>query len=307
MNIKVNEYAELMSVVAYLSGVFSYKAADKSSYIQEIDEYFAPYKKHKIISKIKRLKMSAEDLISLALLKEKFGNKRSFAAVLKLADDFCEVSGFHHFFEQHEGFYGKICADFNDICSSLNGEWFGNFYGFSKNDFSIVLLPVLQSFYDGQHLVCSNEVDKKQLIQRLIYNQNYAFINLSLGDTLHKTSELQVAAEELFELCAWTMKQQGYDDWQKMFREYLVRAATNVYMQENGFTKKEIRQDIITNFGCGFYIMPELVGYFNKYRYCRDRFKTFGDFYSEIVNFFARHTQREIKRIDEIANTILEV
>ena len=308
MDIKVNEYAELVGVIAYLSGVFSYKTTDKTSYIQEIDEYFAPYKKHKIIGKVKRLKMSAEDLISLALFKEKAGHKKTFAAVLKSADDFAEVADFKKFFDQHKAFYDKVCATFNDVVQSLNEEWFRNFYGCSeKDDFSVLLLPVLQSFYDGSYLVEYNEVDKKQIIQKLIYGYNYAFINLSLENSLNRASGLQAPAEELLNLSAWAMKQQSLDDWRLMIKSYLARAANNVYMQENQFTKQEIREDIINNFSRGFYLMPELVGYFNKYRYCRDRFKTFSDFFSELVVFFARHTQREIKRVDEIANTILEV
>jgi len=227
---------------------------------------------------------------------------------LALLADFYKVSSFHKFFKQHKVFYDKVCADFNDVAQSLNEEWFRNFYGFSeKDDFLVLLLPVLQSFYDGAHLVGYNKVDKKQIIQRLIYGYNYVFINSFLKDSLNKASELQALAEELFKFSAWAMKQQGIDNWQLMIKSYLACAASNVYMQENQFTKQEIREDIINSFSRGFYLMPELVGYFNKYRYCRDRFKTFPDFFSELVGFFARHTQREIKRVDEIANTILEV
>lgn len=319
MAIKINEYVELMGVIAYLGNNGLCK--NMSPYIEDIDKWFLPYKKHSIIRKVKALIQRNTDIniwISLGfflkyqkhtfvLPKDVTGSWSVIqkSKILELLTNFYESTQFHSFFTKHKAFYDEICRDYQKFCQPLNFDWFRNFYGFDRaDDFLITPLPVLEGFCCHSRFVMC---DKKDILYQLIYECHYAFMS-SLSDiSAKKQSALEPSAQALFEISAWAMKQQGYDDWQAMIREYLVRAATNVYMQENGFTKQEIRQDIIANFSRGFYIMPELVGYFNKYRYCRDRFKTFNDFYSEIVNFFANHTQREVKRIDEIANTILEV
>ena len=311
ITVKIDEFAELMGIIAYFGGQNSYK----NNYTKEIDKYFALYKKHQIVKKVKLLDI--DKWISLALLLEyKRGSfvlrkKEPFLdnsdEILKLLADFYKTTSFHKFFRQQARFYDEACAEFEKEVCSLNEEWFKSFFGdFEQGDFSVISIPVLNRFI----LSSKNETivgECSDNILSVIRLFCHIFINPLLYNSDKRQKILQPCAVRLLEFSKWSMQQQGFGDWRVLINEYLVRAVANVYMQENRFTKQAVRDDIVENVGRGFYLMPELVGYLNKYRYCRDKFKTFGEFYFEVARYLSAHIEKEIKRVDDVVSVILEV
>jgi len=314
--VKIDEYVELMGVVAYLSGEISYN----STLNKDIDEYFVLYKKHKAVKRIKQLLqkgLNVNALISFAVLLEyKKGSfvlrkKQSYLEksdeFLALLADFYKVSLFHKFFKQQFSFYKQKVAEYDDELKSLNIEWLKMFFGdFEQDDFTVSISPILnQMVISSKNEIVVAECTGKMLAIIRVFC--HIFINPLLYSSDKRQEILQPCAGKMLELSKWAMQKQGFDDWRVLINEYIVRAVANVYMQENKFTKQAIRDDIMDNVGRGFYLMPELVGYLNKYRYCRDKFKTFGEFYFELAKFFTSHIEKEIKRVDDVVSVILEV
>lgn len=339
--VKIDECVELVSVIAYLRGDILYNKKEKNVYMKEIDAYFHLYKGHPIIKKYKSIRL--KQFVSLAILLEyksgrfilrKEQNKHSlgidnwnvvFDEILKAMADFYKISHFHKFFKMHEDFYAQICNYYVNAAKSLNIDWFKCFFGYEADHlFTIIPMALSQQDCYGlyRHLIHQNEEhiavlccpdlsvhleDEHLFLTRVVHEYLRSFIAPLLYDNEDRQKKIQADAIKLFDLCNWTMEKQGYNDWVLLMQEYLVRAITNVYMQENKFTKHEIRCNIINNMARGFYLMPELVGYLNKYRFCRDKFKTFDEFYSEIVKFFSFYIDKEVKRVDEVVSAILEV
>ena len=309
ITVKINEYVEFVGIIAYLSGYVSYKCEYKE---------FALYKKHPVIKAIKRL--YGEDINALisfgAMLEYKRGKFtiRKDGACLKKSDeildllaDFYKVSSFHKFFKQMSGFYDEAKAQCENLLSSFNEDWFKFFFGNNEQEnFSVIVSPILKRFVisSKKGVVVSEFVGDILTIIRAFC---HIYIDPLLCGSDKRQEILQPCADKMLFFSKWAMRQQGYDDWRVLLNEYIVRAVANVYMQENNFTKQDIRDDIMDNIGRGFYLMPELVGYLNKYRYCRDKFKTFGEFYFELAKFFSSHIEKEIKRVDDIVSVILEV
>lgn len=335
--VRVDEYFELMGVVAYLSGNLWYKKGEKNEYVTDVDKHFRLYKKHPIIKKY--AEVGFDKLVFMATLleykkgkfvlrKEQEKKAELFEKsdeFLKLLADFYKTSCFHSFFEQHKPFYARVCSYYDNVVQSLNTDWFKYFFGSTENClFSVVSIPI--SLYEcfglyrhfinqpEEHIavLCqpdffANSQCGQSFLLRIVYEYLHSFIDPLLCGSEERQKKLESVAVKVLGFSRWTMQQQGYTDWCTLMNEYLVRAVTNVYMQENKFTKQDIRCDIMSNIEHGFYLMPELVGYMNKYRYCRDKFKTFGDFYSEVAKFFSSYIDKEIKRVDDIVSVILEV
>lgn len=311
ITVKIDEFAELMGVIAYFGGQNSYK----NNYTKEIDKYFALYKKHQIVKKVRLLDI--DKWISLALLLEyKRGSfvlrkKEPFLdnsdEILKLLADFYKVSSFHKFFKRMSGFYDEAKAQCENLLSSFNENWFKFFFGNNEQEnFSVIVSPTLNRFIvsSKKNVVVSDLTGEILTIIRAFC---HIYIDPLLCGSDKRQEILQPCADKILSFSKWAMKQQGFNNWRVLLNEYIVRAVANVYMQENNFTKQDIRGDIMDNIGRGFYLMPELVGYLNKYRYCRDKFKTFGEFYFELAKFFSSHIEKEIKRVDDIVSVILEV
>jgi len=311
--VEINEYVELVGIIADLSGCVSYKCKNK-----EINEYFSSYKKHPAVKAVKHLcGENINTLVSLSSLLEYKRGKfvlrkesiclRKSDEILVLLADFYKVSSFHKFFKQMSGFYGEAKAQWENLLSSFNEDWFKFFFGNNEQeDFSVIVSSILNRLVisSKKDVIVSEFVGDILTIIRAFC---HIYIDPFLCGSDKRQEILQPCADKILSFSKWAMRQQGYDDWRVLLNEYIVRAVANVYMQENNFTKQDIRNDIMDNIGRGFYLMPELVGYLNKYRYCRDKFKNFGEFYFELAKFFSSHIEKEIKRVDDIVSVILEV
>jgi len=309
ITVKINEYVELVGIIAYLGGCVSYKCEYKE---------FALYKKHPVVKAIKHLyRKDINALISFgAMLEYKRGKftLRKEGARLKKSDeildllaDFYKISSFHKFFKKMSGFYDETVAQYTKLLGALNEEWFKVFFGdFEQEDLSAIVSPTLNRFIvSSKKNVVVSEFNGE--ILTIIRAFCHIYIDPLLCGSDKRQEILQPCADKMLEVSKWAMQEQGFGEWQVLVNEYIVRAVANVYMQENNFIKQDIRNDIMDNVGRGFYLMPELVGYLNKYRYCRDKFKTFGEFYFELAKFFSSHIEKEIKRVDDIVSVILEV
>ena len=95
------------------------------------------------------------------------------------------------------------------------------------------------------------------------------------------------------------MERQAYTNWQTVINESIVRAAVIVYMMEQGYTNKQIQDELISQLCRDFSWMPELVKALRHYASHRNQYKTLHDFYPEITNALSKYLENEIRRAQE--------
>lgn len=145
------EVNEVLSVAMYLAGAEEYNWSEYSDYINDIDEYFAPFKDHELIKSIEsyhgggfgydlpmglahRLKIVDGEVIARDNVVPDTVNyyKRISPTMETVAieqiNDFYKVSDFHTFYEQHKALYQEAEAAFRKITDSIDLAWFDQFF-----------------------------------------------------------------------------------------------------------------------------------------------------------------------------------
>ena len=94
------------------------------------------------------------------------------------------------------------------------------------------------------------------------------------------------------------MSNQAYRNVATVINESIVRAAVIIYMQENGFSAEQIKEEMYEQIARDFLWMPELVTALRHYAKHRNRYKTLGDYYPEIAKCLEKCLKVETERIE---------
>ncbi len=94
------------------------------------------------------------------------------------------------------------------------------------------------------------------------------------------------------------MDWQAYKNATTVLNESIVRASVIIYMEENGFTAEQVKNEMYDQLGRGFHWIPELVSALKEYTHQRDKYPTFNDFYPEIAKTLGSYVEKEHQRID---------
>jgi hypothetical protein len=267
----VDERAELMSIVFRLAGAEEYVNNDIKIYTTEIDKYFKPFKNHKVIKFIKKIRtkngVSYDAVMSMAVhieiekgnvkLKDnidtnsldiRWGEDRDkFVAYL---NDFYKTSGFNIFFKKNIALYNKAQTNFEVVLKTIDFDWFKKYYGeIPQINFNLILSlsngggnygPSI-AFKDGTQNIYSIigawEVDSSGCPK---YSNDMA--ELVIHEFSHSFcnplidenySQMKENAEKFYELVKVKMQKQDYKEAKTMLYETLVRASVIKYLQSH--------------------------------------------------------------------------
>jgi hypothetical protein len=140
--------------------------------------------------------------------------------------------------------------------------------------------------------VLDPENAKKHSVPTLIHEFNHSFVN-PLQDIEKNAKLLGNIPQRLLEQDYNIMAQQAYPDPKTVFNESVVRAATVIYMMENGFTADEVESELMSHVMRGFKWTPELVAALRDYTSNRNKYPTLGDFYPQIAKVLKNYLDAE--------------
>ena len=230
---------------------------------------------------------------------------------------------FHEFFQQHETFYNDVLQQYQaNVMKYFNQDWYSRFYGTElgevfrlivgftnggsnyaatreipgqpKESFSICgywIYPQMGSVLDPKNA-------KQHAAPTLIHEFNHSFVN-PLQEIEKNAAILGDIPQRLLEQDVDIMSQQAYPDPKTVFNESVVRAATVIYMMENGFTVDEVENELMSHVMRGFKWTPELVAALRDYTSQRNKYPTLGDFYPQIAKVLKNYLDAESKRMDK--------
>ncbi len=181
---RVDERMELMSTVFRLAEASEFSQKTNPLYLQKLEKWFAPYKKHKVVEytkllrndygvaydavpklavmlKINKGKVSLDKEILLENLDYRW-HRDSLPKYIEYLNDFYKKSKFQKFFESNSSYYQEVANRFQtNVLDKMNFQWFSSFFGenYLKNTEFRVVISVLSQYgnygarakyYDGK-------------------------------------------------------------------------------------------------------------------------------------------------------------
>lgn len=227
---------------------------------------------------------------------------------------------FHKFFTEHRAFYDEALKTYEaNVMTYFHQDWYPKFYGTEPTEKFRVVIGFTNgggNYGTNRHLpgqakevfaICGYYIDPKtgkafqngaELSSTLIHEFNHSFVNPLLENEANNILMMPIG-QKLHKLSALSMERQAYTNWQTVINESIVRAAVIVYMMEQGYTNKQIQDELISQLCRDFSWMPELVTALRHYASHRNQYKTLHDFYPEITNALSKYLENEIRRAQE--------
>lgn len=231
---------------------------------------------------------------------------------------------FHEFYQQHQDFYHEVLRQYNaNVMQYFHQDWYPRFYGVEpgevfrlilgftnggnnyaasrqfpgqpKENFSVCgywIYPQLGSILDPDNA-------KKYAAPTIIHEFNHSFVN-PLQETEKNAKLLGDIPERLLNQNYYIMQQQAYGEGKTVFNESVVRAATIIYMMENGFSPQEINEELNDNLSSGFAWLPELVTAMRDYTSHRNKYPTLSDFYPQIAKVLNNYLDQKQKQMEKL-------
>lgn len=239
-----------------------------------------------------------------------------------LLADFYKESKFNRFFKSHRKEYSKVTEAFDKVMKDFNQEWYTHFYGKAPEEqFHIVLGYGIGPCNYGVKAI--PQTDKKQVyaiigcnrfnengdiyftsahhLPTLVHEFNHSFINYLLQTKPSNYQAMQESGATIQKAVEKEMKKQGYNNWESIINESLVRSAVIRYLTHNSDTLS-VENEIKEQVNRYFLWVPALAELLGTYEEQREKYSTFEEFYPEIIRFFGK-TANQINDLVEKANS----
>ena len=239
---------------------------------------------------------------------------------MKRINQFYTDTRFHKFFTEHRTFYDEALKTYEtNVMKYFHQDWYPKFYGTEPAEVFRVIIGFTNgggNYGANRHIpglakeiyaICGYYIDPQtgkafgngaELSSTLIHEFNHSFVNPMLDDETNSMLMMPIG-QRLHKLSALGMERQAYTNWQTVVNESIVRAAVIVYMMEQGYSKKQIQDEMVSQVCRDFRWMPELVTALRYYTAHRDQYKTLNDYYPEIVRCLNNHFENEVGRMQE--------
>jgi hypothetical protein len=324
LNVAIDPRVELMSVIFRLAGK-EYNQCRVDSYAKDVEKHFGKFREHPavvIARKVcKERGVSYDACMSMAVHisdAEKCDERMPFdpwpenldrrwtvdgtREFLAATRQFVKDTHFNDFMADHRSLYETTQTRMNDLLEkNAHLEWFDEFFGDRPQASFTIILGMLNgpSNYgarfrsaDGKEdLYCIFgiwETDKeglpkfnRSMMGTIVHEFCHSYVN-PLGSQ-YATQIAKYA--KLYDPIADTMRSQAYPLWAICVNEHIVRACTTRY----SYAKEGKEQGDLALQGekkCGFFYDPALCERLKDYEQNRDKYKTFAEFYPELVKVF---------------------
>jgi hypothetical protein len=319
----VDERFELTSIAARLAEYPEYSDCRIPTYAADIDSVFASYKKHPLVTFLKKIRRShgiSYNCISgvayaLEIRSGKIGfragydldnaasieaidnrwDKKTLLRYVELLNDFYSKSRFHEFYEQHSGLYAIAAEKMDEILAYVDGEWFEKFYGrpFGEPDIFIGLTNGpsnygLSSPGEGYGIIigCFADQNSAPRFSGLAFETIIHELNHNYADPLADEFAPQTeAAIERIAPQVGKMLASGAYDKTAMLPEWLTRLGTLMYGKEYT-SEEEVSYTITQDARVGFIWQQRAFDFMANFTANREQYPYFRDFMPQLVAFF---------------------
>ncbi|WP_264537438.1 DUF4932 domain-containing protein [Flavobacterium sp. N1736] len=327
----VDKRVELLSIVFRLAGNPEYNMKLAKNYVADIHSYFDVYKNDPLIAYAKELadkkNIGFSRVMYLAVNLELTNNKFVFikesessltdkwdmedaVKFVALLNDFYERSKFDIFFKEHAKLYAEATKQFNQSVTEFDQQWYLDYYGDQDVDYKVIIGLSNGGANYGPSV---KPVSKKKLVYAimgswtfdengkalfpkdvylsyLIHEFNHSFVDHLLEDKSIET-QLQSSGEILLEREKNSMKSEGYEEWQSVINESIIRASVVRYMIDHKNKEEEIQEETQKQMKKGFVWTKDLVSLLGEYESSRNTYPNFKSFYPNMAVFFKTKTQ----------------
>jgi hypothetical protein len=318
----IDKRIELFNVIAYLAD-YPYLNGLDYSYKSDIEIYFAKYKQHPAIVNFESLfrksfhsidapvffMVCLDDELNYITEPQDVFNKTYADSLRNMFKKFRTECKFDEFYFNHKDFYNLILStiqfNFKDFKEKERIE---NYYGSKQNSYTVIL-NLLGSGNFGPRIKNDSGMDIYCVIEPEsnignipVFSANRMFNNLICHEFSHsfvnplveKYIETVNMSSALFDTIKSSMNSQGYSDWETAVKEHIVRAvacrlAAKKYGEESS-NLIEYRNEVGHRF---IYVVP-LIAKLKEYEQNRERFKSFDDFFPEMLSVFTKIKPEDI-------------
>lgn len=246
-------------------------------------------------------------------------------------NQFYSDTRFHEFYQQHQDFYQEVLRQYKtNAMQYFHQDWYSRFYGVEPGEVFRIIIGFVNGGnnyaahrqFPGQpkenfsvcgywtHPQMGSILDpdnaKKYAAPTLIHEFNHSFVN-PLQEIEKNAKLLGDIPERMLNQNYYIMQQQAYGESKTVFDESVVRAATIIYMMENGFTPQEINEELNDHLSSGFAWLPELVTAMRDYTSQRNKYPTLSDFYPQIakvLNNYLDQKQKQMEKLFSLSKTL---
>lgn len=230
---------------------------------------------------------------------------------------FASESSFMEFHSNQKEFQDLALANLSDmLCKEQICQWFYEFFGYSPGNFIMYLALQNGSCNYGYPVSCPDgEIEfvsiigarfpdksgiptypKSWFLPVIIHEYIHSYINPLITG---KPDEFENLGEALLVTHGEKMVEKGYDVWNVILQEYIVRACTILFMEQNE-GKKKANKSIKRDISAGFTEIEGLVNLLDNYENNRDKYNDIKEFLPEIKKYFKLYLE-ELKQ-KKIAN-----
>ena len=241
-----------------------------------------------------------------------------FDTLLTNLNQFYDDTHFHDFYQQHQAFYNEVLRTYeNNVMQYFHQDWYTKFYGTEpKERFRVVIGftcgggnygPSRQLAGQPKEVfaICGYYVDEEtgkafengiDFASTLIHEFNHSFVNNLLYDEKNKALLIPIG-KKLLKQSYRAMNAQAYRNTETVINESIVRAAVILYMQDNGFTSEQVKEEMDEQISRGFNWMPELVTSLCYYSRHRSKYPTLNSYYPQVAKTLSKYLKAEEERV----------
>lgn len=319
---RVDERMELLSVVMRLAGVPEYSRGMIPEYNQCVDEFFAAYQDHPVVTTARKMRRKyafrRDAVLNLAVHLKIEGDSVFFDPALttegmdsrtnneltpvfiRELDDFYKKTGANRFFSSVREFYRHFGEKTDEqVADKIRSEWFDNFFGWHASDFRIV-----QTLLIGEYSFYTTTVDKEG--KEITYFSIRGFLDQqkqpsadwkvarstvlwgmahTYGDPLMDECEavLKPYVKVIYKRMDREIGSWPYRETEAVLHEGFARGIEVFYIQ---FFDEDNKDVIGKQERQGYYWLGSFSDLLTMYAGSRDEYKTLRDFMPQIVNFY---------------------
>lgn len=314
-NISIDPKTELLQIVQYLAG--DEVILKGHTYDDDIDKWFSKYKNHEVIKTYKEMYSSGysyqippESMIfvdeNLNLKKDvhitdevlkRSGGINGLENFLSLLKDFRIESNFDEFYKNKTSYYKYLVSDVQKQIDKYNDiKQLVDYYGYSQNSFNVVILPLTNAGFGVRVPAENSRYDVYDFMGipytpedcsiMLLHEFGHSYVNPLTEKYIDKVNEYKI----LFEPIKEDMTRMAYPAWKYCVNEH-ISSAVSYRILASSIGEDKVNEYMKYRESKFIYIEP-LYNKLKEYENNRDKYKTFDEFYPELLNVFKELSEK---------------
>jgi hypothetical protein len=329
VTIEVDPRVELIGIVFRLAGNPEFNDGVLRPYAKAIEKHFGDFDNHPAVKMAVQLRntrlMSCDGPMSLAVhIDRNYRLRKTVEAwpatldgrwnpheteeFLKKLRRFAAETKFDEFFGSQRAMYETGIRSCEGVVAPLDiGQWLGNFFGVKEYGDLKLVLGFINGFCNyGRRFAVDRTSEKYAIIGMRPFDpaNTVIFRPMQIGTTVHEfchsfvnpvvdkyMDQLQPAGERLFTAHGPAMRMSGYQKWESIMYETVVRACVASFVR-HAFEPMYMGYYLKDEVKAGFVWTEDMSNFLKKYEDNRDQYPTFESFFPEFVDFLNEYARK---------------